>query len=317
MGRSLPKRQRVAAYAVILRDDRILLTRLAPRISPDELWTLPGGGLDHGEDPRDAVRPRGPRGDRAGGDGRRDRPGLLRAPARRLARRPAGRRARAADRVRRLGAGRTRRSPAWSRSTGRPSRPPGSRSPTCSTAASRSCRWCSRRWPTTGRSGMQRLAAYALIRRDDAVLLTRISGRGAHPGSWTLPGGGIDHGESPRRPWSARCARSAGWTCAVGELVAVHDDHFSGTAPTGRYEDFHGVHLVFAATVPDDARAAGGRGRRHHRRGRLGARRGHRVRAAAGARRGPAGARSGRQRRRLGRVLGAVAQQALELGDVP
>ena len=68
---SLPRRQRVAAYAVILRTpaaptgssgdataDRpeILLCRLAPRISRHELWTLPGGGLDHGEDPRDALR---------------------------------------------------------------------------------------------------------------------------------------------------------------------------------------------------------------------------------------------------------------------
>jgi hypothetical protein len=52
---TVPQRQRVAAYAVIVRDDRILLSRLADRITRDELWTLPGGGLDHGEDPRDAV----------------------------------------------------------------------------------------------------------------------------------------------------------------------------------------------------------------------------------------------------------------------
>ena len=52
---SLPQRQRVAAYAVILRDDRILLSRLSPSGDQRELWTLPGGGLDHGEDPRDAV----------------------------------------------------------------------------------------------------------------------------------------------------------------------------------------------------------------------------------------------------------------------
>src|SRR6478736_8169388 len=51
----LPKRQRVAAYAVILRDGAILLSRLAPSVTPEELWTLPGGGLDHGEDPHDAV----------------------------------------------------------------------------------------------------------------------------------------------------------------------------------------------------------------------------------------------------------------------
>ena len=26
----------------------------------------------------------------------------------------------------------------------------------------------------------------------------RISARGFHTGSWTLPGGGVDHGEAPR-----------------------------------------------------------------------------------------------------------------------
>ena len=55
MSRALPKLQRVAAYALILRDDQILLTRLARKVSADEKWHLPGGGLDHGEDPRDAL----------------------------------------------------------------------------------------------------------------------------------------------------------------------------------------------------------------------------------------------------------------------
>ena len=52
---SLPRRTRVAAYAVILRDGDILLSRLAPYLVPHEQWTLPGGGIDFGEDPRDAV----------------------------------------------------------------------------------------------------------------------------------------------------------------------------------------------------------------------------------------------------------------------
>jgi ADP-ribose pyrophosphatase YjhB (NUDIX family) len=44
---------RVGAYAVCLRDGAVLLARWA---APDRpRWTLPGGGLDHGEDPRDAA----------------------------------------------------------------------------------------------------------------------------------------------------------------------------------------------------------------------------------------------------------------------
>ncbi|MGM1059715.1 NUDIX hydrolase [Saccharothrix sp. Mg75] len=44
---------RVAAYAVIIDDGRLLLSRW---LGPDgPRWILPGGGLDHGEDPYDAV----------------------------------------------------------------------------------------------------------------------------------------------------------------------------------------------------------------------------------------------------------------------
>jgi ADP-ribose pyrophosphatase YjhB (NUDIX family) len=44
---------RVAAYAVIIEDGRLLLSRLVN--SNRQLWILPGGGIDHGEDPYDAV----------------------------------------------------------------------------------------------------------------------------------------------------------------------------------------------------------------------------------------------------------------------
>jgi ADP-ribose pyrophosphatase YjhB (NUDIX family) len=43
---------RVGAYAVCLRDGAVLLARLT---GTDPRWTLPGGGLDHGEDPRDGA----------------------------------------------------------------------------------------------------------------------------------------------------------------------------------------------------------------------------------------------------------------------
>lgn len=49
---------RVAAYAVCVDEEgRILLCRLAPGSTRerDGWWTLPGGGIEHGEHPRDAV----------------------------------------------------------------------------------------------------------------------------------------------------------------------------------------------------------------------------------------------------------------------
>ena len=87
----------------------------------------------------------------------------------------------------------------------------------------------------------QRLAAYALVRRDDDVLLTRNSARGPHPGTWTLPGGGVDHGEPPAAAVAREVREETGLTPTVGALLGVHDEHFTGTAPHGREEDFHGV----------------------------------------------------------------------------
>ncbi|GGL69824.1 hypothetical protein GCM10010129_11650 [Streptomyces fumigatiscleroticus] len=49
------KNLRVAAYALCVRDGQILLARSpAPDGTPE--WVLPGGGMEHGEDPYDTVR---------------------------------------------------------------------------------------------------------------------------------------------------------------------------------------------------------------------------------------------------------------------
>lgn len=53
------KVQRLAAYAVIVRNrngvQEILLSRLSDKVTSGVLWALPGGGVEHGEHPRDAV----------------------------------------------------------------------------------------------------------------------------------------------------------------------------------------------------------------------------------------------------------------------
>jgi 8-oxo-dGTP pyrophosphatase MutT (NUDIX family) len=51
-----PGRTRVGAYALCLdADRRILLCRLSGREVEPGAWTLPGGGIDFGEDPANAV----------------------------------------------------------------------------------------------------------------------------------------------------------------------------------------------------------------------------------------------------------------------
>jgi 8-oxo-dGTP diphosphatase len=48
---------RVSAYSLCRDDDALLLSRIAPgaTVSSDGMWTLPGGGLEFGEDPDTGV----------------------------------------------------------------------------------------------------------------------------------------------------------------------------------------------------------------------------------------------------------------------
>ena len=46
---------RVSAYAVIVEERGMLLSRLAPAVGVGPLWTLPGGGIEPFEDPVDAA----------------------------------------------------------------------------------------------------------------------------------------------------------------------------------------------------------------------------------------------------------------------
>lgn len=248
MPKPLPKVQRVAAYGLVLRGRSILLTRLASRISADERWHLPGGGVDHGEDPRDAlvreIREETGLEAEVGETARvysAHRPGMWRQ----------GRRwdyqalrivydawvAVDAPEPRVVEVDGSTVDVAWH-----------------AVADVRSGDLAVTEIVTEALADhepfrLQRLAVYAVVRRGGDVLLTRISARGAHPGAWTLPGGGLDHGEAPRDAVVREVREECGIEVVVGDLLDVHDTHFQGTAPSGRFEDFHGVHLVFRGTV--------------------------------------------------------------------
>jgi 8-oxo-dGTP diphosphatase len=95
----------------------------------------------------------------------------------------------------------------------------------------------------------QRVAAYALLTRNGEVLLTRMSGRTRIPGRWTLPGGGIDHGEDPREAVVREVYEETGLRVEPGHVADVHSSHFTGPRWDGLVEDYHGIHLIFHATV--------------------------------------------------------------------
>jgi len=244
------RRQRVAAYAVIIRDDQVLLSRLAAYLAPTERWTLPGGGIEFGEHPRDAVVREVH--EETGLDARVGEQAWIDSAL--IAGDNGERHA-----VRIVYDG-------W---VGPDAPEPRVIETDGSTV---DARWHPLDDVLSGRvpvvqlvsdalaahlpAKRQRLAVKALIRRGDRVLLARLSAHAVETGRWTLPGGGVDHGESPETALVREVSEEAGLHATVRALLGVHDAHLTGNAPDGRLEDFHAVNLVYEVEVPVDQEPA-------------------------------------------------------------
>ncbi len=102
----------------------------------------------------------------------------------------------------------------------------------------------------------QRIGAYAVIRRfgdhGEEILLTQMSPHtGRLAGYWTLPGGGVDHGEDPWETAVREVHEETGLDVVVGRIIEVTTTHWAGTREDGISEDYHGVHLVFEAELTE------------------------------------------------------------------
>jgi ADP-ribose pyrophosphatase YjhB (NUDIX family) len=99
---------------------------------------------------------------------------------------------------------------------------------------------------------VQRVGAYALVPDAERLLLTRYAGSGR----WSLPGGGIDHGEQPIDAVHREVREETGLTLADARLTAIDSVHFTGHAPDGTLEDFHAVRIVYRGAVSPGAEPA-------------------------------------------------------------
>ncbi len=88
---------------------------------------------------------------------------------------------------------------------------------------------------------IQRIAAYNVCLDDEARLLVcRLSGITERPGSWTLPGGGVEFGEHPEAAALRELLEETGYTGRVGELLAV--DSITR-------DDYHSVRVVYRTEI--------------------------------------------------------------------
>jgi len=96
-----------------------------------------------------------------------------------------------------------------------------------------------------------RVAAYALCIQDGRILLVRIAeGSWSGVGQWTLPGGGLDFGESPRDGALRELTEETGLVGEIEELADVLSWHGRWTHPRdGVDEAYHGLQIVYRVSV--------------------------------------------------------------------
>lgn len=265
--------RRVAAYAVCAdAADRVLLVRESARSGTPGVWTLPGGGVLHGEHPEGAVAREAAdeAGVSMGIDELADVVADVRVP-------PSGELTLHTDRLIYTAVGDGR--------LGLPSSPKvdDARWFTLDEAAGVQLRPFAAnalKLPLSavdlppeqlpelpsflitehpdGRRRVQRFAAYAVVRDPlDQVLLTRIADGYPGAGRWHLPGGGTDFGEQPGEALLRELAEETGQEGRILSLLGVASHHEpEQLGPEGFPIDWHGVRAYYDVAVDETRHSA-------------------------------------------------------------
>jgi 8-oxo-dGTP diphosphatase len=257
------RRRRIGAYGLCRSGARVLLARASAAADFPGLWQVPGGGLDHGEHPADAVvrefreetgltvAVRAPRtvvaevrevpdldvawhSDRIVFDVEVTG-GALRAET-----------AGSTDRVAWLSPAEAAAVPLMPFTAELLGLPVGQLPPSARPAGQRAP------LPPVRADRGQRFAAYGLA-TDPAgrVLLTLIAPGYPGAGRWHLPGGGTDFGEQPAAGLLRELVEETGQTGTVTALLSVgHRHNPAALGPEGHPMDWHAVRVVYRVAVP-------------------------------------------------------------------
>lgn len=93
-----------------------------------------------------------------------------------------------------------------------------------------------------------RVAAYAICVRDGQLLLARWIDEDGRP-EWTLPGGGMEHGEDPYDTVLREVEEETGYRVEVTGLLGVDSFRHTSRERFGRTVDRHGVRIVYEGVV--------------------------------------------------------------------
>lgn len=97
-------------------------------------------------------------------------------------------------------------------------------------------------------SPITRLAAYGVIRRDGRLLLARVAPGYPAAGIWTLPGGGLEFGETPWDAAVREVEEETGLVARISGEPVVYSDTGLWPRPTGQVP-FHTIRFVYPMEV--------------------------------------------------------------------
>lgn len=105
-------------------------------------------------------------------------------------------------------------------------------------------------WDTDEHDRRRRLASYAWIEHDGAVLLSLVAKTDPAAGRWTLPGGGVDFGEHPEEALHRELYEETGLAGTIDEFLGI--DSMVLEPGAARPFSFHVVRLVYRMTAVGD-----------------------------------------------------------------
>ncbi|MGW6621782.1 NUDIX hydrolase [Nocardia sp. NPDC055002] len=97
-----------------------------------------------------------------------------------------------------------------------------------------------------------RVAAYAVCVQESAGAIEILLARWVSPDGdrqWTLPGGGMEHGEDPIATAVREVTEETGYTVELVELLGIDSINRRYPRPHGEFADFHGLRIVYEGHI--------------------------------------------------------------------